>query len=262
MKKGRSFLDTFLPCLKCLLYFLVFYLVAVLVSSVVSTISLSLGKSVPSSLTGITSYAFVILAFALGFIPFKTTVFKEAQINKTKITLIIDGALFGMGFFGAYQGLATLISKIPANWIEKLFDAQSNMASNQLEGETIFFVLYLGVIAPICEELVFRGLMLTSLKDYLPKWVGIVACALCFGVIHYPSPIAMFVTFGFGILLGFIFYQTKSLIPCILAHMTFNLSNFLLFIPKDVGFYILVIACIPLIVYSLIDIVRKTRGQS
>lgn len=260
MKKGRSFLDTFLPSLKCLLYFLVFYLAAVLVNAIIGAVASLFGKALPSSLTGIVAYAFVFLVFTVGFVPFKTTVFKEAQINKPKISLIIDGALLGMGFFGAYQGVASLISKIPAEWIQKLFETQSDMASTQLEGQMVFAILYLGIVAPICEELVFRGLMLTSLENYLPKWVSILVCALCFGIIHYPSPIAMVVTFVLGALLGFVFYRTKSLIPCILAHMLFNLSNFLLFIPKNIGFYILVIACIPLIVYSLIDIVRKTRG--
>ncbi len=256
MKKQRSFFDTFLPCLKSLLYFLVFYLVSVIVSSVIQVVALSVG----TSLIGITSYTLVIVVFALGFMPFKTTVFKEAGVNKTKARLIIDGALFGIGFFGAFQGIAFLLSKIPFDWVQKIFEAQNSMANSQLEGNIVLSVLYLGIFAPACEELVFRGLMLSSLKDYIPKWAGIIACALCFGVIHYPSPMAMVVTFILGVLLGWIFYRTKSLLPCILVHMLFNLSNFLLYIPKNIGFYIVVIACIPLIVYSVIDIVRKTRG--
>ena len=78
MKKGRSFLDTFLPSLKCLLYFLVFYLAAVLVNAIIGAAASLFGKALPSSLTGIVAYAFVFLVFTVGFIPFKTTVFKEA----------------------------------------------------------------------------------------------------------------------------------------------------------------------------------------
>lgn len=257
MKKGRSFLDTFLPCLKCLLYFLVFYLISVIVGSVVQVIAQAFGKGVPSSLVGITAYTIVVLAFIAGFTPFKTTIFKEASVNKVKVRYIIDGALFGIGFYGAFQGLAFLLSKIPFAWVQWIFETQNNMASTQLEGNIVLSILYLGIFAPVCEELVFRGLMLTSLKGYLPKWAGIIVCALCFGVVHYPSPMAMVVTFVLGIMLGWIFYRTGSLIPCILVHMLFNLSNFLLYIPKNIGFYILVIACIPLIIYSIIDLVRR-----
>lgn len=262
MKNNRSFFDTFLPCLKCLLYFSAFYLTSVLVSSIIQAIAMALGKSVPASLVGITAYIIVVIGLALGHIPFKTTLLKEAKINKPRIRFVVDGALFGIGFFGAFQGIAFLISKLPFSWIESMLRMQNDVASNQLDGNIAFAILYLGIFAPICEEIVFRGLMLSSLKDYIPKWVGIIACALCFGVIHFSSPMAMIVTFILGIMLGWIFHSTSSLIPCILAHMLFNVSNFLLFIPKNIGFYILVIACIPLITYSVIDIVRRGSHEN
>ena len=259
MKSKKTFLDTFLLCLKSLLFFVTYYFICAFVSSLVDLIGESAGKSVPSSLIGILAYTTVILAFTITFFALKTSIFKESNIAKTKARCIVDGALMGFGYFGLYQMIAIILQKIPAGWIEWLLNQQKEMAGSQLEGNIALAVIYLSILAPICEEIVFRGLMLTVLKGVIPKWAAIVACALCFSVMHAPSIIAMVVTFGFGILLGFIFYRTNSLIPCILAHVLFNSANFLLFIPYDIGSYVVLILSVPAIIYFVIDISRREK---
>ena len=262
MKKQRPFLDTFLISLKSLLFFVVYYFVCAFVSALIDMIDDWAGKTVPSSLVGITAYTIVILAFLITFKALGSSLFKEATISSVKPIYIISGALFGFGYFGFYQTMAFVLQKIPAQWTQWLVNQQNEMASSQLDGNILIAVIYLCIFAPICEEIVFRGLMLTTLKGVIPKWGAIVACALCFGVMHAPSIIAMVVTFGFGILLGFIFHRTNSLIPCILAHILFNSANFLLFIPLNIGLYVVMIASIPAIIFSIILIARREKNEN
>ena len=259
MKKSQSFFDTFLTCLKSLMYFGIYYVVASLVSAIILLIAELFGKELPSSLVMIPSYIIVVLCFVVMLIPKGESIFEKADIKLTKVRYIICGALFGVGFFGLYLAFATLFEMIPWDWVQKIVDMQKTQAGGQLEGPMVLNVIYVGLIAPVCEELVFRGLMLKSLKGNFPKWASILVCALCFGAIHLPSPIAFVVTTALGALLGIIFYRTSSLIPCVLAHILFNVSNFLLFIPNSIGFYILLAISIPSLIYSVIEFARRQK---
>ena len=80
--------------------------------------------------------------------------------------------------------------------------------------------LALGILAPVAEELVFRGAILRSLMNYfnhrLP-WIPIVASALLFGAVH--GNMAQFANaFTMGLLLGWLYYRTHSIVPGVVLH--------------------------------------------
>lgn len=84
--------------------------------------------------------------------------------------------------------------------------------------------LALGILAPVAEELVFRGAILRSLMDYfnhrLP-WIPIVASALLFGAVH--GNMAQFANaFTMGLLLGWLYYRTHSIVPGVVLHWVNN----------------------------------------
>ena len=84
--------------------------------------------------------------------------------------------------------------------------------------------LSLGILAPVAEELVFRGAILRSLMDYfnhrLP-WIPIVASALLFGAVH--GNMAQFANaFTMGLLLGWLYYRTHSIVPGVVLHWVNN----------------------------------------
>ncbi|MDR0983547.1 MAG: CPBP family intramembrane metalloprotease [Ruminococcus sp.] len=76
------------------------------------------------------------------------------------------------------------------------------------------------ILAPLFEELVFRGSLQTHLKNYGAAF-AIVTTGIVFGLVHgnfHQIPYAM--TFGFC--LGYIAYKTKSIIPSIMVHFFIN----------------------------------------
>jgi membrane protease YdiL (CAAX protease family) len=159
--------------------------------------------------------------------------------------------------YGAFQGAILLLTKIiPESW----FNLQNNQSSSLLGGSIAFAIIYTVLIAPICEEIIFRGLVLSIFDGKVPKWLGVLISALAFAFIHLPSPIAFIYTLTLGIMLGTVRYRTKSLVPCVLAHIIFNATNYLLFLPHNIGLYVALALSLPFIIYSVIDIVRKTRG--
>jgi membrane protease YdiL (CAAX protease family) len=76
------------------------------------------------------------------------------------------------------------------------------------------------IVAPIVEELAFRGLGYSLLRP-LGKWPAILGVGLAFGLWHGLLE-ALPVLFAFGAALAWLREQTGSIYPCILVHGAFN----------------------------------------
>lgn len=96
-----------------------------------------------------------------------------------------------------------------------------------------------GILAPLAEEIVFRGAILRTLLAMMSKknhWVAIMISAAIFGAVH--GNVAQFVNaLVIGLLLGWMFYRTKSIIPGILLHWVNNTVAYVLanLMPKTDG---------------------------
>ena len=263
-----SFREAIIAIARALLVILVFLFVPTLVSSVVTLVVSALNSGMPKDdlaalITGLTSpimavsYVVAIFVFVIFYKIRKTSLISMSGAEPTRASFLIDGMLLGFGMYGAFQGAILLLTKIiPESW----FNLQNSQSSSLLGGSMAFAIIYTVLIAPVCEETIFRGLVLTIFDGKLPKWLGILISALVFALIHLPSPIAFIYTLTLGIVLGFLRYRTKSLVPCVLAHIIFNATNYLLFLPLNIGLYVVLALSLPFIIYSVIDIVRKTRG--
>ena len=87
-----------------------------------------------------------------------------------------------------------------------------------------------GVLAPLVEEMVFRGALLRTLLDMVSKknhWVAIMVSAFVFGLVH--GNMAQFVNaMIMGLMLGWMYYRTRSIVPGILLHWVNNTLAFVL----------------------------------
>jgi len=93
----------------------------------------------------------------------------------------------------------------------------------------IYSFITIVLIAPIFEELIFRGIILDGfLKIYSPK-KSIIWSSILFAFIHL-NPWQAIGAFLIGLFIGWIYYRTQSIIPCILIHFTNNLMAFLIFV--------------------------------
>jgi membrane protease YdiL (CAAX protease family) len=96
--------------------------------------------------------------------------------------------------------------------------------------EYLLAFLTLVVIAPIAEEVLFRGYLLGKLRKYVPLWVAILVTSLLFGFVHGAWNVGIDV-FALSIVLCLLRVWTKSLWPSILLHMLKNgLAFYILFI--------------------------------
>ena len=101
--------------------------------------------------------------------------------------------------------------------VEKIF--------KEMVQANVFSFLTLVVAAPVLEELFFRGIILDGfLKNYAPR-KAIIWSAVIFGAAHM-NP-WQFVGAGLaGLLIGWVYYKTGSLIPGMLMHFVNNLISY------------------------------------
>ncbi len=82
------------------------------------------------------------------------------------------------------------------------------------------------VLAPVMEELFFRGLVQTYLGEVLRgRWRAVLGSAAAFGLVHSFQPQATVALAFLGVLLGFVYERTGSLVWPILIHAAFNLKT-------------------------------------
>ena len=82
-------------------------------------------------------------------------------------------------------------------------------------------VLVIAVFGPILEEMLFRGGVTEELLKKFPAGKALLYSALIFGVFHL-NPAQIVPASLVGLLLGWLYYKTRSLIPCIIVHILNN----------------------------------------
>lgn len=120
---------------------------------------------------------------------------------------------------------------MPDFWIDlfKSFDPKTY-------GFTGVFIT-VAALAPVVEEIEFRGLILKGFSDRHSPKMAILASAFLFALVHgnpWQFPIALIM----GILLGWWFIKTRSLIPCIALHAFHNALPYVLMLtPLQISGY-------------------------
>ena len=86
------------------------------------------------------------------------------------------------------------------------------------------------LLAPVAEELVFRGAALRTLLAWKPqhRWLMIVLSALLFALAHL-NPGQLLHPFAIGLLLGWMYERTRSVVPGIVYHWANNTAAYLLY---------------------------------
>ncbi len=114
-----------------------------------------------------------------------------------------------------------LITGIVIEPVLNLFPESFLDLLNQMGANGGWSVLMLAILAPVMEEVLFRGILLESVREKYSNGRAIVVSALMFGVIHV-IPQQVVNAFVIGLILGFIYVRTDSLWPVIIIHALNN----------------------------------------
>jgi hypothetical protein len=91
---------------------------------------------------------------------------------------------------------------------------------NQLESPVWFFLVGT-VIAPIVEELFFRGFLFQGFRQKYGWLPALLLSSAIFGVAHL-DPVSLIPTFILGCVLAYVYHRSNSVWPGIIFHATIN----------------------------------------
>lgn len=103
----------------------------------------------------------------------------------------------------------------------ELFPSAPYEAVQQTIGLGGWAIMSTVVAAPILEEVLFRGVIFESCRERLGKGGAVLLSALLFGLIH-GIPVQIVNAFVVGLILGYIYLRTRSLMSVIVLHAINN----------------------------------------
>ena len=182
-----------------------------------------LGEAAFSTIVGAAIYALTLL-IVVG-VPWLV---KKSRTTKTEIGLQRAPSWFDIGIapvaFITYLIISAAVMAVAMSTLTFIdFQQAQDTGFTQISAqyETILAFLTLVVIAPIAEEIVFRGYLLGKLRKYAPLWISILITSLLFALVHFAWNVGIDV-FVLSIVLCLLRVWSKSLWAPILVHMIKN----------------------------------------
>ena len=120
----------------------------------------------------------------------------------------------------AFAHLLRLVG-LEARWTDTIHEPLLHGAA--LDGA--LFVLDTVALAPIFEEIAFRGVLYATLRRYFSPLAAAVVSSLVFGAAHLYSVGGVVEVVWVGFVLALAYEHTRSLVPCIAAHAAVNAAS-------------------------------------
>ena len=122
--------------------------------------------------------------------------------------------------------ILTIVTSVAIEPILDIFPSEYLDSMKNSIGTGGWAIMTSVVAAPILEEVLFRGILQESLTEKLGGWRGVLAASAVFGIVHI-IPQQMINAFFIGIILGYIYIKTRSLLSVILIHAINNALAFI-----------------------------------
>ncbi len=140
--------------------------------------------------------------------------FKNNKTKKKSILLVFLVGCFAALFLNVLFGLLHITDS------SKIYN---QVADNQFSLPLVWGILLYGIVTPITEEIVFRGLVYNRLRKSFSFLISLVASAILFGVYHGNIVQACY-GFLLGLLIAWIYEKYRSLVMPVLVHSAANIT--------------------------------------
>lgn len=163
----------------------------------------------------------------------------------------VMGTCLFLGLSGQFAITVVLgMIPFPESWIGMLEDNSNMIISSPMLTQ----VVSVAIVAPLAEEIIFRGCIQRTLGEGMPKWLSITIASLVFGVMH-ANPIGIIYATVLGALMGWLFVAFDSIIPSLIFHIAFNAMSLFM---SEVLVIMFIGACI-VFVLCIVYLMRLSR---
>lgn len=134
-----------------------------------------------------------------------------------------------------FMGIACFVSGGILDWVWsqvllwlRVQDYFSNQTQEQLLASQLAVqIIGLGILVPVAEELIFRGLLYARIRRTLPVWASVLTASVIFALYH-GNMIQILFAFPMAIILTLLYEKGKWISYPILFHMGVNLTTVVL----------------------------------
>ena len=127
--------------------------------------------------------------------------------------------MIGLTYLGIY--IVTRIGAMVMMW-EGVSNSTNQEIIENAHMNPFVLITVTVIMAPIVEELIFRGLLMGRVFNP-DSIVGLILSSLLFGLVHMPNSIGVWIIYaGMGFTLGTVYRKFQKLEYCIMAHMINN----------------------------------------
>ena len=167
--------------------------------------------------------AFLTTMAAVMVLPFFCYIMKKDGYFQKKRKTLSGGKVIGITVLGIG---ANAVCSILLNLVNSMAGF-ANDAQEALFGSNLAVQLIgIGIIIPIMEEVLFRGLVYNRLKAYNNEWLSMLLAAGIFAVYH-GNPLQILFAFPMGLLILAVYKKEETLLAPIVFHMAVNISSIL-----------------------------------
>ena len=206
---------------KAIIYTLVFLVIQLMAGAVMQTVwTLVKGPGAQLDATGTILMMVLLSLLTLAWFLFKKWTVVSPHWIRTRPWFVLLWCV-----------LAALGAIIPSTWLQEMMPELPNIVEEEFDMilRNRYGYLVVGLLAPFAEEVVFRGAVLRALLQWNKRpWVGIAISALFFSAAHM-NPAQIPHTFLIGLLLGWLYYRTDSIIPGVVYHWVNNTVAYVLY---------------------------------
>ena len=145
---------------------------------------------------------------------------EKLRITPVTAGSVAAGLLAGVALQFPLAELGNWVHEVmPPNAEDQIRLRELLVADDWKDGAAIVFAFLL--VAPVTEELLFRGVILNGLNDRYGPGVALVLSSLLFGIAHLDPTASIYAT-GAGLVLGFVALKTGSTTVSIVVHAGVN----------------------------------------
>jgi membrane protease YdiL (CAAX protease family)/ABC-type multidrug transport system permease subunit len=145
------------------------------------------------------------------------------SLRKPATTAIIAAVLLGVGLSPWMQFAAMIQQKLWPRSMESQLELLKKILP-LLEQHPILLPALIGLLAGVCEEILFRGPIQKGLMRRLGAWPAIFIAAVLFAAAHLDLPGMPIRTF-LGVVLGWLVMRTGSIFPAMVMHAIYDITQ-------------------------------------
>ena len=168
----------------------------------------------------VTQYVFMLLP-ALWIVKrwHSSTIRRYVRLDRVPILQTVVAVLITLAFLPADNFIADQFVRqlhVPS----KLMAINAELFTSRSPGEFIWLIIVVCITPALCEETFFRGVVQRTFERTI-GWKSVILVGVLFGFFHM-NPLGLITLAILGMLLGYFYYRSRSLVPSMAAHFTNN----------------------------------------